>query len=344
MTKVICVIGLLALMLAQSVQAQLTALSDKEMSKVAGKGVGLVFENFLFEHGTNSGTGQIFKIGGIKSSTGQNVSITVNKLFIARAGSNYGANLQPVNLGRLINPYTINVLNGDNINIPGKAVLQIAAPTMVTSAAGYNCLDPAAAVGSGTCSSRPASGTYANGERPDIGMQMSINVGGTQAHDININAKSAVIDGSYIRLWGDDTNHRLVAQIKLNFFTPELTISSCDMSGTNCGSTIYMNNFSMELALGNELQPASLDVDPTGNFVFQVQDIPKPATGTIGADGLLADSDPTTWNYYNDYYTNPKYRSSLTIGDFKVGSRDFGSAAIQGMLIQHLKITTHNLP
>lgn len=344
MTKVICVIGLVALTLAQSVQAHLTAMSDKEMSKVAGKGVGLVFENFMFEHGTNSTTGQIFKIGGIKSSTGQNVSITVNKLFIARAGSNYGANLQPVNLGRLVNPYTINVLNGDNINIPGKAVLQIAAPTMVTSSAGYSCLDPAAVAGSGTCSSRPASATYPNGERPDIGMQMSINVGGTQAHDININAKSAVIDGSYIRLWGDDTNHRLVAQIKLNFFTPELTISSCDMSGTNCGSTIYMNNFSMELALGNELQPASLTVDPTGNFVFQVQDIPKPAAGTIGADGLRSDSDPTTWDYYNNYYTNPDYRSSLTIGDFKVGSRDFGSAAIQGMLIQHLKITTHNLP
>lgn len=344
MKKVVGVAGLLAMMLAQGVQAHLTAMSDKEMSKVSGKGVGVVFENFMFEHGTNTTNGQIFKIGGIQSSTGQNVSITVNKLFIARAGSNYGANLQPVNLGRLVNPYKIDVLNGDNINIPGKAVLQFSAPAMVSSSVGYDCLDPAAVAGTGTCSSRPASATYTNGERPDIGMQMSINVGGTQAHDININAKSAVIDGSYIRLWGDDTNHQLVAQIKLNFFTPELTISSCDMSGTSCGSTIYMNNFSMQLALGNALQPASLSVDPTGNFVFQVRDIPKPASGMIAADGLRSDSDTATWDYYNSYYTNPDYRSNLTIGDFKVGSKDFGSAAIQGMLIQHLKITTHNLP
>lgn len=337
-------VAVLVLAMAQCANAHLSKLSDKQMSKVAGKGLGIVFQNFVFEHGTNAQNGQIFKIGGIKSSTGQDVTVTVNELYIARAGSNYGQNLQPVNLGRLINPYTIDVVNGDNIGIPGKAVLQIAAPTMVDSSVGYDCLDPSAAAGSGTCSSRPASATYANGDRPDIGMQMSINVGGTQAHDININAKSAVIDGSYIRLWGDDSHHRLVAQIKLNFFTPELSISSCNMSGTNCGSTIYLNNFSMQLALGNELQPASLNVDPTGNFVFQVQDIPKPAAGTIAADGLRSDSDTATWDYYNSYYTDPKYRSSITIGDLKVGSQDFGSAAIQGMLIQHLKITTHNLP
>lgn len=343
MKKAVYFGGLLALALVRGASAHLAALSDKELSSVRGGGVGLVLENFVFEHGTNVQNGQVFKIGGIKSSTGENVNITVNKLYIARAGSDYGTNLQPVNLGRLINPYTIDLLNGDNIGIPGKAVLQIAAPTKVDASVGYDCLDPAAVAGSGTCSSRPATASYVNGERPDIGLQMNVQVGTNNAHNINIQAKSAVFDGSYLRLWGDDTNHRLVAQLKLNFYTPELSVSSCDLSGTSCGSTIFMKNFQLELAIGNNLQPAYLDVDGTGNFVFQIQDIPKPAAGTIAADGKLADSDAATWNYYNDYYTNPEYRSNLKIGDFSVGSQDFGPAEVSGMLIQHLKITTHDL-
>ena len=335
--------GVALLVMTTAAQGALKSLTDNEMSKVSGAGLGFVLQDFKFEHGTD-GTGRIFEIGGIKSSQGEDVTITVNKLFIARAGSNYGADLQPVNLGRLVNPYTIDVLNGDNIDIPGKAVLQIAAPHKVDASVGYDCMDPAAAAGSGTCSSRPATADFVNGERPDIGMQMNIKVGTADAHNININAKSAVVDGSYLRLWGDDNRKQLVAQFKLNFYTPELSISSCDMSGGNCGSTIFMRDFALELALGNNLQPMYMDVDgATGNFVFQVQDIRKPLPGEIGADGQRASSNTAAWDFYNDYYTNPDYRSNLRIGDLSVGNKDFGSARLEGMLIQHLKVTTHDL-
>ncbi|NES53796.1 hypothetical protein G3565_36390, partial [Escherichia coli] len=78
-------------------------------------------------------------------------------------------NLGPVNLGRLINPWRIDVVDGDGIGIPGKAVLELAASSMLGAGQGFDCLDPAAGAGSGTCASRPATADYI-GERADIGM------------------------------------------------------------------------------------------------------------------------------------------------------------------------------
>lgn len=74
-----------------------------------------------------------------------------------------------------------------------------------------------------------------------------------------------------------------------------------------------MASFALELALGNQLQPVFFDVD--------------------GA----------TWDFHQDYYSNPDYRSNLLIGHVSVADRDFGSARIEGMLMQHLKIRTKDL-
>ncbi|MFE8073495.1 hypothetical protein QQM79_20790 [Marinobacteraceae bacterium S3BR75-40.1] len=345
------VVLLTALFAVMHAHADLTSMTEEEMSEVDGAGVGVVLQDFVFAHGNDEPNGQIFKIGGIKSSYGEDVSIVVNNLYIARSGSNHGNNLQPVNIGRLTNPYSIDILDGDDIDIPGKAVLELAAPKQVDPSVGYDCLSTTATAGSGTCSSRPASSSYVNGERPDIGMAMGVQVGTKESHNININAKSAVVDGSYIRLWGDTDQNQLVAEIQLNFYTPELSINACDADGDNCGSTIYMRNFEMELALGNALQPMYLNVlgandssiGPIGNFVFEIKQIRQPAAGEIGSDGLRDSSDPAAWDFYNDYYTNPSYRSNIRIGELAVGDRNFGSSRIEGMLIQHLKITTHDL-
>ncbi|MDX5299972.1 MAG: hypothetical protein LPK85_13610, partial [Gammaproteobacteria bacterium] len=86
-----------------------------------------------------------------------------------------------------------------------------------------------------------------------------------------------------------------------------------------------------------------IDVNGSGNFVFEVKTIRKPLAGEIGANGLRSSSNTAAWDYYNEYYTNPAYRSSLKIGELLVGDRSFGSARIEGMLIQHLKITSHDL-
>ncbi|WP_349559160.1 hypothetical protein [Marinobacter sp. NFXS9] len=323
--------------------AEMQSLSESELSKVNGAGIGLVLEDFKFAHGTDVENGQIFRIGGIKNSQGEDVEIVVNKLYISGAGSNYGETLTPVNLGRLVNPYSIDVVDGNDIGVQDKAVLQFAAPHMVDASQGYDCMSASATAGSGTCASRPASADLPQGERPDIGLQLNLTVGDQDTANINIHAQSAVIDGSYIRLWGDNERKQMVGQFKLNFYTPELSINACDQETAVCGSRIVMQNFALELALGNSLQPVYFDVDGTGNFVLEVAAIEQPGAGTIGNDGLRDSSDAATWDFYEDYYTNPDYRSNLTIGNLSVGDRDFGSGRIEGMLIQHLKIETKDL-
>ncbi|MGC8122068.1 hypothetical protein [Marinobacter sp. VGCF2001] len=284
----------------------------------------------------------MFRITGIKSSEGENVDITVNHLYIAGAGSNYGENLVPVNLGRLLHPWRIDVVDGDSINVPNKAVLEIAAPEKVTQAEGFDCLGRASTMGSGTCSSRPATAEW-RGERADLGMQMNVAVGEDRSANLNIHASNAVIDGSYIRLWGDEQRRQMAGQVRFNLYSPEVSINACSQDGSACGSRIMMSDFALELAIGNSLQPLFFDVDGSGNFLLEIATIDAPASGTIAANGQRADSDAVTWDFYSDYYSNPEYRSNLHIGNFSVGTRDFGSARMEGMLIQHLKIQTKDL-
>ena len=60
------------------------------------------------------------------------------------------------------------------------------------------------------------------------------------------------------------------------------------------------------------------------------------------------DSCRAAWDFFNGYYTNPDLKSnlrigSLQIGDINAGGQDFGSARIEGMTIQYLKISSHDL-
>ncbi|MDI9246616.1 hypothetical protein [Marinobacter sp. CHS3-4] len=333
--------------LSFSVLAELQDLTEEELSGISGAGLGIVLEDFKFSHGTdapdaNGNQARIFKIGGIKSTDGRDVEIVVNHLYISGSGSQYGQSLSPVNLGRLVNPYSIDVVDGNDIGVPNKAVLEFAAPSLIDPTLGFDCMSASATAGSGPCASRPATESYI-GERPDVGMQMNIAVGNDRSANINIHAQSAVIDGSYLRLWGDNDRRQMVGQFKLNFYTPELSVNACSQDGSSCGSRITMTDFALELAIGNQLQPVFFDVDGGGNFVVEVAAIDRPSPGSIGADGLRGSSNAATWDFYNDYYSNPEYRSNLRIGNFSVGDRDFGSARVQGMLIQHLKIKTKDL-
>ena len=122
-------------------EAELQGLSETEMAGIDGAGIGLVLENFKFSHGTDepdaSGEqARIFRIGGIKSTDGRDVDITVNHLYISGANSNYGQALGPVNLGRLLNPWRIDVVDGNEIGIANKAVLEFAASSRVSAGQG----------------------------------------------------------------------------------------------------------------------------------------------------------------------------------------------------------------
>tara|TARA_Y100000589_G_scaffold237676_2_gene225085 strand:- start:4216 stop:5280 length:1065 start_codon:yes stop_codon:yes gene_type:complete len=338
---------LLLLLSALPVRAELRDLSDRELSRIDGTGIGLVLENFTFSHGTDEPDTQgnqarIFRLSGIRSSDGRAVDVTVNHLYLSGTGSNYGENLNPVNLGRLLYPWEIDVVDGNRLGLAGKAILQLAAPVKVPMAEGFDCLGASAQMGSGTCSSRPATAGHV-GERADMGLQMNVAVGDDRSANINLHAQSAVVDGSYLRLWGDGDRRQMAGQIRLNFYTPELSITACAQDGSSCGSRIRMADFQLELAIGNPLQPVFFDVDGGGHFVLEVAAIQQPEPGDIGADGLRGSSQAEAWDFYERYYTRPDYRSQLAIGNFSVGDRDFGSARIQGMLVQHLSIRTKDL-
>lgn len=135
---IVCVAALLGSGISS---AELQDLSEHELSEIDGAGIGVVLENFKFSHGTDSpdadgNQARIFKIGRLKSTDGRDVEIVVNHLYISGTGSNYGQNLSPVNLGRLVNPYRIDVVDGNTIGIRDKAVLEFAAPALVAATQG----------------------------------------------------------------------------------------------------------------------------------------------------------------------------------------------------------------
>jgi len=338
------------------VNAELTSLSDNDLSEVDGAGIGLVMDDFVFSHGNDTANDKTFKISGLTNSNGDAVTVNVNQLYIARSGSNYGTNLEGVNLGRLDNPYEIDILDGDSIGLTGEAVLQISTSKKVDLADGYDCLDVSAVQGSGECSSRPANtvwdnaGTpevWQNGERPDMGLELELQ-DGINTSNLNFNASSAVFDGSYVRLWGDETevnNGKMAAEFRLNFYTPELEISTCSQSNQACGSSIKMQDFEMELALGNTFQPMYLGVDNiTGGLTMEISAITHEYIDNIVggvSDGSAAGN--TAQAFFEDYYQNEDYRSNIVIGDLDISGTNLGSSKIEGMLIQYVDVKFRDL-
>lgn len=332
---------------ASNLAAELTSLSDNDLSEVDGAGVGLVMDDFIFSHGHNTSEDKVFRITGIKSQSGEDVVINVNQLYIARSGSNYGADLQGVNLGRLTNPYEIDLIDGNDIGLDGEAVLQLSAPTKVAQVDGYDCLDINAALGSGTCSSRPSSSSWVNGERPDMGLELELNVGTEAPKNLNFNVQSAVFDGSYLRLWGDEDNNKMAAEFRLNFYTPQLEISTCSQSNQGCSSSIKMQDFQLELALGNTFQPLYIGVDNvSGGLTLEIAKITHQYINNI--DLTTGQSDGTAegdqaYAFFEDFYQNDAYRSNFSVGTLDIGGTNLGSSKVEGVLIQYLDVKFRDL-
>lgn len=327
--------------------AELTSLSDKDLSEVDGAGVGLVMEDFVFSHEHDPSNDKVFRITGLTSQTGEAVTLNVEQMYIARSGSNYGSTLEGVNLGRLTNPYEIDLINGDTIGLPGESVLQMAAPTKVDSTVGYDCLDVAAVAGSGECSSRPSSVAWENGERPDLGVQLQVNVGAEPSRNLNYHAKSAVFDGSYIRLWGDESEYKMAAEFRLNFYTPELEISTCTVANEACGSSVKMQGFEMELALGNTFQPLYVGADPvSGGLTLEIAAITHEYINNIDLGSGLSDgtaNGDAAYAFFQDYYTNPEYRSDIAVSSMEISGTDLGAAKVEGLLIQYMDVKLRDL-
>lgn len=334
-------------LLTFNTNAELTSLSDNDLSEVDGAGIGLVMDDFAFSHGHAPSENKVFRITGIKNTTGEDVVINVNQLYIARSGSNYGSTIEGVNLGRLNNPYEIDLINGDDIGLQGKAVLEFAAPRKVEASLGYDCLDPSASQGSGTCSSRPSSSSWVNGERPDMGLELELNIGSQAPKNLNFNVQSAVFDGSYLRLWGDSNENKMAAEFRLNFYTPQLEISTCSQVNQGCSSAIKMQDFQLELALGNTFQPLYIGVDNiSGGLTLEIAKITHDYINNISQTSGLSDGSTQgneAYAFFEDFYTNPAYRSNLAIGNLDIGGTSLGSSKVEGVLIQYMDIKFRDL-
>ena len=361
-------------------QAEMRPLAEDELIAVTGEGIGLVFEDFQYNAANADFGGDLtFKLTGIEDQSGQPVDVSLSHFYIAGANSNYGTALDGnlVNLGRLGNPFTINMLDGNDLGTgtngwTDKAVLSIAAPTHVDTSVGYDCSDAAAVVGSGTCSSRPDGAVSGyHGERMDIGMRLNLDyVDTTKNMNLNIHAQSANFDGSYLRLWGGDidvdgddiADSTMMMEAQVNFYADKLYVDSCNFDGNGCGDGIVFDQLKLELALGDAefYQPMTFDVGSDGNFVLEIHELAGlPGTdtsshvdstqghtyqGQIADDGLRdsVGTDPATWDWYNNYYENGR-KSNIRVEDMTVGGVNFGNSYITNLQIQHLKVTSHDL-
>lgn len=334
-------------------------MSEKEMSDVNGQGVGMVMEDFRFAHQHDPDAGKTFKLSGITNEAGEDVEVLVDNLYIGGAGSEFGNNLQTFNLGRLTNPFSMGLLDGDtlsandDVDFNGKAVFELAAPSKVAQGDGVACIPGGSDTG---CVSRaPDSDASIRGERMDLGFASTVQSGTSDPQKINIHAESAVVDGSYIRLWGSapgDARQQLRGQIQSNFYTPRLSINACDQTGSGCGASIAFNDFMMELAIGNEYQPLFLSVLGTGHEVVEEQGNLRLELRTItdarspdpiNDSGTGSSDGDETYQFYEDYYTNSDYRSDIRSGDVEIGGESLGSARMEGMLFQKLETTTRSL-
>ena len=336
-------------------------MSNREMADVRGQGVGIVMEDFRFAHGHDPDNDQTFRLSGITNEAGEDVEVLVDQLYIGGTGSQRGENLQTVNLGRLTNPFGIDLLDGDGIggDAAGKAVFEYAAPEKVAQDEGVACLPGGTDTG---CVSRaPNPEQDIRGERMDLGFEATVQSGSAPAKSVNIHAEKAVVDGSYIQLWGatsDDSRQQLRGRIQTNFYTPSLTVSACEQGGTSCNTEIAFNDFMMELALGNEHQPLFMGVlgvgqevmtdgevvAGPGNFRLElkaINDARSPDPINEAGDG--SSDDNATYDFYSDYYSNDEYRSDIEVGSLEVGGQEMGATRMKGMLFQKLDVTTRSL-
>lgn len=333
-------------------QADLVALDDEVLSHVDGEGIGIVLEDFVYNAGESINGGGTFEIGGLQNSSNQEVTLGISQFYIAGSGSNKGSNVinNPVNIGRLINPFNLELRDGNDIdvNVPNKAVFEFSAPSKnIGSTSGSTSyfvpvyearpegigqrVDRIASLDTSIFSSRST-------ERPDMGIRFDLEIAGTRYQSLENHIESLAIDGSYVRLWGGGGH--MEGELALNIYTPSMEFYACDASGNNCGASVDFRNVGLEAELGSgEFQPVTFEVDATGNFVFEVGSLQGKCSSINGTGGCNAGAERDVLvNYYNSGPT-----TNLYIGNVVVGNKDFGSTTISNLQIQYLEVKSHDL-
>ena len=332
--------------------SDLVALDDSDLSNVDGEGVGIVLEDFVYNAGEQINGGGTFEIGGLQNSSNQEVTLGISQFYIAGSGSNKGANVinNPVNIGRLVNPFNLELRDGNDsdVGVPNKAVFEFSAPTKnVGSTTGTTSyfvpvmenrpgatgqrVDRFSGLDSTIFSSRST-------ERPDMGIRFDLEIAGTRYQSLENHLESLSIDGSYVRLWGNDGH--MEGELAINIYTPSMEFFAWDSAGNNCGNSVDFRNVGIEAELGSgEFQPVTFEVDATGNFVFEIGSLQGKCSSLNSTGGCNAGAER---NVLLDYYSSGPSTNAY-IGNVVVGNKDFGSTTISNLQIQYLEVKSHDL-
>ncbi|WAF85067.1 hypothetical protein NRL37_23720 [Metapseudomonas otitidis] len=337
-------LALLSCLLPALANAEMQAMDDSELSAVDGAGIGFVLDKVMLD-----ASGATITLNDITNGSGQNVPIAVKEFYLGATGSNNGANLNPVTIGRLDHPFTLDFARGESMRTlndagqwvqttpSGISVLEFTFPERLTSG-GSACIS-GYSTGGNTCSSRAS-------EKVDLGIRFDFQVAAGRTDVINLDIAELAMDGSYLRLWGDKVKNQMVGELRLNVFAKGIQLMSCAAGTTNCTTaqqqrdrTLFMSGAYATVALGyGKSQPLLFDVSSNGQFVLELQN--PTASGTTAAQKqALAD----------DFYANAP-RTSIIINNLKSGTGDpatggynFGYNEIGGLSINYLKVTSHDL-
>lgn len=293
------------------VNADLISLEDNDLSEVDGEGIGLVLEDFVYNAGESVNGGGTFEISGLQTSNDEDVIINISQFYIAASGSEQGSVLNPVNIGRLNNPFNIELRNGDDYGVNNKAVFELSAPSLVNG-------------------SRLS-------ERPDVGIRFDLDIAGSPYQSLDNHIKSLSIDGSYLRLWGGEG--RMEGELAVNIYTPSMAFFACNSSHGNCGHTVEFQDVSIEAKLGaGEYQPVTFDVSSDGNFHFTVGTLENKCTTNSSGGCVSGSQRDVLINYYN---SGPK--TNIYIGNVAVAGQEFGTTTLSNLQIQYLDVKSHDL-
>jgi hypothetical protein len=362
--------------------ADLVSMNDTALKYVDGTGIGIVLEDFLYNAGSDVGEGGEFVIGGLAGSqfggAEQEAKLNVTQFYVSGSGSENGTKVEnrTVNIGRLLFPFNIELLNGNNFGIDNKAVLELSAPQKNEATAdnlpkagiesyygistesrterGGVLVDGTEqnTVGSRVSGFRSLDTTIFNSrtaERPDIGISFAVSFDDEiPVENLGLHLESVAVDGSYLRLWGD--SGALRTEFSLNIYTDNVEVVACDGTGGNCGDSVTFDGFSLEAEFGaGDFQPVTFEVIPgtganSGNFIFEVASIAGQCAIDTGRGSCMDNTSANniTRNKYIDYYENGPAINAY-IENVNVGGSNFGSTTISNLQFQYLKVETHNL-
>jgi hypothetical protein len=350
---------LLLVLFSQFSYSDLEALSDSTLGNVDGAGIGFVLEDFVLQAGeqTNGGT---FEISGLENSSGEEVVFGISQFYVSGSNSNRGTNVidNPVNLGRLLYPYNIELRDGNDFGITDKAILELAAPEKLVDASYFQ------EIAENRTEKRSSKDVDANGEaieialgqrvdsiigfnesifssregeRADLGIRFDLEVAGESAQSLESHIKDLAIDGSYVRLWGGE--NQVEAEINFNFYATQVEFRACDSLGVSCGESVSFNNIGIESQLGDgSFQPVTFEVTPEGQFSFLIASLEGKCSANDTGGCVAGDDKDRLAEYYS---SGPE--TNIYINDVIVGGESFGSTTISNLQIQYLEVKSHDL-